>query len=100
MSEDTPRTNAHMNQIGESGVDWHHSATLMSNFAKCLECELSESNDKWKRYSDLYDTAEAANAENIKTIARLTADNAALREELKRKDEEATHSGIERDLNT
>ncbi len=36
----TPRTKAVCGQIGKSGVDWHHSASLMAEFAERLEREL------------------------------------------------------------
>ncbi len=35
-----PRTDALRNDIGKSGVDWHHSATLMAEHANKLEEEL------------------------------------------------------------
>jgi len=47
---------------------------------------LAAAHDRWKRYSDLYDTAEAANAENIKTIARLTERVEELEQELRRRE--------------
>ena len=39
---DTPRTDAAMNDVGSKGVDWHHSATLMAAHARQLERELNE----------------------------------------------------------
>lgn len=36
---DTPRTDAAVNEVGKSGVDWHYSATIMSNVARQLERE-------------------------------------------------------------
>lgn len=38
---DTPRTDAEVNQLGKSGVDWHASGRLMADFARQLERELN-----------------------------------------------------------
>lgn len=40
-NSDTPRTNAAVNEVGKSGVDWHYSATLMATFARQMERELN-----------------------------------------------------------
>lgn len=38
---DTPRTKAVKQSISKSGVDWHHSATLMANHAEDMERALA-----------------------------------------------------------
>ena len=42
----TPMTDAKRNEIGKSGVDWHHSATLMTDHARQLERDLDDAREK------------------------------------------------------
>lgn len=52
---DTPRTDAEVNAICKSGIDWHYSAVRVASFARQLERELAEAKellDDDRRFED------------------------------------------------